>query len=114
MCDPDSTTFVAVDYSQWFDKWGSWDPYSTIMSEIDGDLDDLLTIFPLLFRENRRLKKIKFQHKLVDWEEHISMLEYTNARRHRCLRYCNRKREVPIPLGCNEQDVSSNKPFWDE
>ena len=78
MCDPDRTTFVAVDYSQWFDEWGSWDLYSTIMSEIDGDLDDLLIIFPLLFRENRRLKKIKFQHKRVDWEEHISMLEYTN------------------------------------
>ena len=78
MCDPDRTTFVAVDYSQWFDEWGSWDPYSTIMSEIDDDLDDLLTIIPLLFRENRRLKKIKFQHKWVDWEEHISMREYTN------------------------------------
>jgi hypothetical protein len=57
MCDLDRTTFVAVDYSQWFDEWDSWDPYSTIMSEIDDDLDDLLTIIPLLFRENHRLKR---------------------------------------------------------
>jgi hypothetical protein len=49
-----------MDYSQCFNKWGSWDLYSTIMSEIDGDLDDLLTIFHLLFGENRCLKKIKF------------------------------------------------------
>ncbi len=47
------------------------------MSEIDDDLDDLLTIIPLLFRENRRLKKIKFQHIRVDWEEHISMGKIT-------------------------------------
>jgi len=46
-----------MDYSQWFDEWGSWDPYSTIMSEIGGDLDDLLTISHLLLGENRRLKK---------------------------------------------------------
>jgi hypothetical protein len=67
-----------MDYSQWFDEWGSWDPYSTIMSEIDGDLDDLLTIFHLLFGENRRLKEIKFRHIRVDREQHVSMLEYTN------------------------------------
>jgi hypothetical protein len=46
-----------MDYSQWFNEWGLWDPYSTIMSEIDGDHNDLLTIFHLLFGENRRLKK---------------------------------------------------------
>ncbi len=46
-------------YSQWFDEWGLWDPYSTIMSEIDGDPDNLLTIFHLLFGENCRLKKNK-------------------------------------------------------
>jgi hypothetical protein len=65
-----------MDYSQWFDEWGSWDPYSTTMSEIDGDLDDLLTIFHLPFGKNRRLKKIKFRHIRVDWEQHVSMLEY--------------------------------------
>ena len=68
-----------MDYSKWFDEWGSWDPYSsTIMSEIDGDLDDLLAISHLLFRENRRLKKIKFRHMWVDWEQHVSMLEHTS------------------------------------
>ncbi len=65
------------EYSLWFDELGLWDPYSTVMSEIDGDLDDLLTIFLLLFRENCRPKK-KFQHKWMDWEQHVSMLEYTN------------------------------------
>ena len=48
------------------------------MSEIDGDLDDFLTISHLLFRENCRLKKIKFRHMWVDWEQHVSMLGYTN------------------------------------
>ena len=48
------------------------------MSEIDGDLDDLLTISHLLFRENRRLRRIKYQHIRVDWEQHVNMLEYTN------------------------------------
>ena len=67
-----------MDYSQWFVEWGLWDPYTTIMSEIDGDLDDLLTISHLLFRENCRLRRIKYQHIRVDWEQHVNMLEYTN------------------------------------
>jgi hypothetical protein len=46
-----------MDYSQWYDKWGSWDPYTAIMSEIDDDLEDVLMIIRLLFGENRRLKK---------------------------------------------------------
>ena len=122
MCDPDRTTFGAVDYSQWFDEWGSWDPYSTIMSEIDGDLDDLLTIFPLLFRENRRLKKIKFQHKRVDWEEHISMLEYTNEfeKRFRMSRsmFDDLVEELRVPLTVSfvqsMRSTSGNEPIYPE
>ena len=122
MCDPDRTTFVAVDYSQWFDEWGSWDPYSTIMSAIDGDLDDLLTIFPLLFRENRRLKKIKFQHKRVDWEEHISMLKYTNEfeKRFRMSRsmFDDLVEELRVPLTVSfvksMNSTSGNEPIYPE
>jgi hypothetical protein len=67
-----------MDYLQWYDKWGSWDPYPAIMSEIDDDLDEVLMNIRLLFGENCRLKKIKFRHLRVDWEYHVNMLEYTN------------------------------------
>jgi hypothetical protein len=49
-----------MDYLQWYDEWGSWDPYTAFMSEIDDDLDEVLMIYGLLLGESRRLKKIKF------------------------------------------------------
>ncbi len=60
------------------------------MSEIDGDLDDLLTISHLLFRENRRLRRIKYQHIRVDWEQHVNMLDIqmSSNRDFGCLGVC--------------------------
>ncbi len=97
-----------MDYSQWFDEWGSWDPYYTIMSEIDGDLDDLLTIFHLLFGENRRLKKIKFRHIRVDWEQHVSMLEYTNEFEQRVRMSRSMLGRLLRPPFCFDRDITMN------
>jgi hypothetical protein len=66
------------DYTQWNNEWGSWDPYVPIMSEIDKDIDEILMVYGLIFGENRRQRKIKFQHTHVDWEYHVKMLEHTN------------------------------------
>ena len=92
------------------------------MSEIDGDLDDSLTIFPLLFRENLRLKKIKFQHKRVDWEEKIRMLEYTNEfkKRFRMSRsmFDDLVDELHVPLTVlfvkSMNSTSGNEPMYPE
>jgi hypothetical protein len=46
-----------MDYLQWYDEWGSWDLYTTIMSEIDDDLEAVLMIYGLFFGENCCLKK---------------------------------------------------------
>jgi len=111
-----------MDYSQWFDEWGLWDPYTTIMSKIDGDLDDFLTISHLLFRENRRLRRIKYQHIRVDWEQHVNMLEYTNEfeQRFRMSRgmFDDLVEELRVPLTVSVahslSSTSGNKPIYPE
>jgi hypothetical protein len=65
-------------YSWWFDEWGSWDPYSPIVSEIDEDIEELLLVYGLLLGEYCRQRKIKFQHIHVDWDYLIDMLGYTD------------------------------------
>ena len=65
-------------YTQWFDEWGLWDPYAPIISEIDEDIDKLLMGFGLIFGGNCHQQNIKFQHRCVDWDYHVGMLEYTN------------------------------------
>jgi hypothetical protein len=52
--------------------------YTSIMSEIDEDIDKLLMVFELIFGGNHCQRKIKFQHRRVDWDYHVGMLEYTN------------------------------------
>ncbi len=62
----------------WFDEWGSWDPYSSIVSEDDKDIEELLLVYGLIFGGYRRQRKIKFQHIRADWDCHVGMLEYTD------------------------------------
>jgi hypothetical protein len=108
------------DYAKWLEEWGSWDPYSTIMSEIDGALDNLMTIFHLLFGENRNQRKIKFWHTRVDWEQHVSMLEYTNEfeRRFRMSRsmFDDLVEELRVPLTVSfvhsMSSTSGNEPIY--
>ena len=78
----------------------------TIMSEIDGDLNNLLTIF--------------HRHIRVDWEQHGSMLEYTNEFRKR-FRMCRSMfddlvEELRIHLTVSfvqsMRSTSGNKPIY--
>jgi hypothetical protein len=92
------------------------------MSEIDDDLDKVLMIYGLLLGENRRLKKIKFQHTRVDSEYHINMLEYSNEFEQRLLMswsmFDDLVEELHVPLTVSvAQSLSStsgNEPIYPE
>jgi hypothetical protein len=109
-----------IDYLQCYDEWGSWDPYTAIMSEIDDDLDKVLMIYSLLFGENHCLKKIKFQHIRLDWEYHINMLEYTNEFEQRFWMshsmFDDLVEELCVPLTVSVaqslRSTSGNKPIY--
>ena len=110
------------DYTQWDNEWGSWDPYVPFMSEIDEDIDDILTVYGLIFKENRRQRKIKFRHVRVDWEYHVEMLEHTNEfeRRFRMSRqmFDDLVEELCIPLTVSYaqsmRSTSGNEPIYPE
>jgi hypothetical protein len=92
------------------------------MSKIDGDLDNLMKMFHLLFGVNRRLKNIKFRHIRVDWEQHVSMLEYTNEfeKRFRMSRsmFDDLVEELHVPLTVSfvqsMRSTSGNEPIYPE
>jgi hypothetical protein len=57
------------------DEGGPFDPY--LLEELDDDLADLRVIFDLR-RNERSIRKPKYFHNRINWDEHIEMLEYTN------------------------------------
>jgi hypothetical protein len=119
---PIAAPLIAMDYLQWYDKWGSWDPYTAIMSKIDDDLEEVLMIIRLLFGENCRLKKIKFRHLRVDWEYHVYMLEYTNEFEQRFWMYLSmfddlvEELRVPLTVSFTQflRSTSTNEPIYPE
>jgi hypothetical protein len=46
------------DYKWLFDEWGSWDPHSPIVIEIDDDIEELLLVYGLLLGEYWCKRKI--------------------------------------------------------
>ena len=109
-------------YTQWNNEWGLWDLYVPIMSEIDEDIDEILMVYGLIFGENCRQRKIKFQHTRVDWEYHVEMLEHTHEFEQRF--WMSRQmfddlvEELRVPLTVSYaqsmRSTSGNEPIYPE
>ena len=92
------------------------------MSEIDEDIDEILMVYGLIFGENRRQRKIKFQHVHVDWEYHVEMLEHTNEFEQRFWMswqmFDDLVEELHVPLTLSYaqsmRSTSGNKPIYHE
>ncbi len=60
------------------DSLGSWgapfDPYEELQNEDFEDLEDMR----LILNKSKMARRIKFQHRRIDWDYHREMLEYTN------------------------------------
>eukprot|EP00985_Skeletonema_marinoi_P006712 scaffold2915_cov88-Skeletonema_marinoi.AAC.1 len=66
---------VAVDHDEWLGPDDDFDPYQIIDDE-DDDLEDLEDM-KVIFSQMKQERKIKWEHKRVDWNYHRQMLVHT-------------------------------------